>query len=200
MLSLLNRLAVFSEMSGMIFPILFYCLVVLFVLTLIGCWISNLIGLPGNWMMLVACAIWFWIIDPDSIWHIDWQLLIVFAVLASIGELIEFAASVLGTHRAGGSRRAAVWSVVGSVVGGIMGGLFGLPIAIPLVGMVIGSLLFASLGAMVGAMLGESSEGSEFNKNMKVGGAAFAGRFVGTVAKIALGSAILVISIFALFF
>ncbi len=184
----------------MIFSILFYCVVVLFVLTLAVCWCTNLFGLPGNWMMLVACICWFWFVDPESRWHIDWQLLALFVVLAGIGELIEFGASVMGTQRAGGSRRAAIWSVVGSVVGGIMGGLFGLPIAIPLVGMIIGSVLFASLGAMVGAMLGENSQGSEFNKSVKVGGAAFAGRFVGTVGKIALGSAILVISIFALFF
>ncbi len=183
----------------MIYTIFFYCVVVLFVLALGACWFSNLLGLPGNWIMIGLCAIWYWLVDPASTWHIGWKFLVLFAVLAGIGELIEFGASVLGTKRVGGSRKAAFWSVVGSIVGGIIGGIFGLPIAIPLIGMVIGSVLFACLGAMVGAMLGENWQGSEINKTVQVGGAAFVGRFVGTVGKIALGSAIMVIATVALF-
>ena len=184
----------------MFYTILFYILVVVFVLSLTAAWFSNLFGLPGNWIMLVLSIIWFLLTDPVTHWHIGWPLLILFAVLAGIGELIEFGASVLGTRQVGGSRPAAICSIVGSVLGGITGSIIGLPIAIPLVGMIVGSVLFACVGAMIGATLGEKWQGSKLDKSVKVGGAAFAGRFVGTVGKISLGSAILVVSVLALFF
>jgi uncharacterized protein YqgC (DUF456 family) len=183
----------------MFYSILFYFLAGFFILALIAAWFSNLFGLPGNWIMLALNAVWFLITDPTSSWHIGWPLLILFAALAGLGELIEFGASVLGTRQVGGSRPAAICSVVGSVIGGIVGSIVGLPIAIPLVGMIIGSVLFACLGAMIGATLAEKWQGSELNKSVKVGGAAFAGRLVGTVSKITLGAAILVISILAMF-
>ncbi len=182
----------------MFLPILIYGLVALSIVALVLAWSSNLIGMPGNWFMLAIDAIWFLFTPADSSWHIGWPLLLIFTGLAGLGELIEFGASVLGTQRVGGSKSAATYSIVGSVVGGIAGGFIGLPIAIPLVGMVVGSILFACLGAMIGALLGEHWQGSQLNKSVRVGGAAFVGRFVGTLSKIALGSAILVISILAL--
>lgn len=183
----------------MIYTILFYLVLILFVLALIVSWFGNLFGLPGNWAMVALTLVWYFFTSPETHWHIGLWMVVVFVALAGIGELVEFAASVLGTKHAGGSRRAATCSVVGSIAGGILGGFVGLPIAIPLVGMIIGSILFACLGAMIGATLGEKSQGSEMDKSLKVGGAAFAGRFVGTVSKIAFGAAILGISILNLF-
>ena len=183
----------------MVFTILFYVLVVIFILTLIVCWFSNLFGLPGNWLIVFLNAVWYFGTDPETQWHVSLGMVILFTVLTGIGELIEFGASVLGTKKVGGSRRAATCSIIGSVVGGIIGGVVGLPIAIPLVGIVVGSILFACGGAMVGATLGEKWQGSKMNKSLTVGGAAAAGRFVGTVSKVAVGFVILVISISALF-
>lgn len=184
----------------MIYSILFYLVLLLVVLVLGVSWIANLFGLPGNWIMVAVCLIWFLCVSHETRWGIELPFLILFVALAGIGELIEFGASVLGTRKAGGSRKAATYSVVGSIIGGIIGGIFGLPIAIPMVGMVVGSVLFACAGAMIGATLGERSHGSEMKKSVQVGGAAFAGRFVGTVGKIALGSAILVIAVATMLF
>lgn len=183
----------------MVYTILFYVVLLIFVLALIVSWFSNLFGLPGNWAMIALTAAWYFFTSPETHWHIGIWMVVVFVVLAGIGELVEFGASVLGTKQVGGSKRAATCSIIGSIVGGILGGFFGLPIAIPLVGMVIGSVLFACLGAMVGATIGEKSLGSQMDKSLKVGGAAAAGRFVGTVSKIAFGAAILGISILNLF-
>ena len=75
---------------------------------------------------------------------------VVLTVLALLGELIEFLASVLGTKKLGGSTRGATLSVIGSMAGGLLGAVFGIPFPIPLVGMLIGSILFASVGAWIG--------------------------------------------------
>ncbi len=80
-----------------------------------------------------------------------------------------------------------------------MGAVVGIPIPIPIVGLVIGSVLFACVGALVGAAIGEKWHGSKLDHSLKVGGAAFAGRLVGTLGKIAMGSAILVLAIVGLF-
>lgn len=183
----------------MILSILFYLLLFFFIVALAACWIANLFGLPGNWLIVLLTAIWFFCTDPANHWHIGIWLIVLFVVLAGIGELIEFLASVLVTRKVGGSKRAATFSVIGSIVGGLIGGIVGLPIPIPLVGMIVGSVIFACVGALLGATIGERWQGSEIEKSLKVGGAAAAGRFVGTMGKIAMGSSILAIAIINLF-
>ncbi|MCH2180832.1 MAG: DUF456 domain-containing protein [Mariniblastus sp.] len=174
-----------------------YLWIVLFILLLVVLWLTNLFGLPGNWLMIVAAGLWAWLVG-ESFSEIGWLAILTVIILALLGELLEFGASVLGTKQVGGSRRAAVLSVVGSIVGGIAGVFFGLPI--PVVGWIAGSLLFACLGALVGAALGEKWQGSDMNASLKVGSAAFLGRLVGTVGKIAFGAVILVIVVLSLFF
>ena len=183
----------------MISSIFFYVLLVLFVLALLVCWLSNLFGLPGNWIIVVLTAIWCYFTQSYEPWHFGIWLVVLFIALAGVGELIEFGASVLGTRKVGGSRRAATCSVIGSIIGGIAGGFIGLPFPIPFVGMIIGSVFFACLGALIGATIGEKWQGSEMDKSLKVGGAAAAGRFVGTMSKIAMGAAIVAITILNLF-
>ena len=174
-----------------------YLWITLFILLLVVLWLTNLLGLPGNWLMIVAAACWTWLVG-ESFSEIGWLAILAIVFLAVLGELLEFGASVLGTKQVGGSRRAAVLSVVGSIVGGIVGVFVGLPI--PIIGWIVGSLLFACLGALVGAALGEKWQGSDVNASLKVGGAAFVGRLVGTVGKIAFGAVILVIVVLSLFF
>lgn len=183
----------------MIYSILFYILLVLFVLAILVSWLSNLFGLPGNWFIVLLTAVWFFFTDAATHWHIGLGLVILFTVLAGVGELIEFGASVLGTKKVGGSRRAATCSVIGSIIGGIAGGFIGIPIPVPLVGMIVGSVFFACLGAWAGATIGEKWQGSEMDKSLTVGTAAAAGRFVGTMSKIAMGSAIVAIALLNLF-
>lgn len=164
-------------------------------------WVSNLFGMPGNWLMLAFSIGWYFLLDTESATphDIGWQFLIVFAIVSGLGELLEFLASVLGTKKMGGGKKAAVCSVIGSIIGSIVGAVFGIPIPIPIVGMVIGSVLFACIGALVGATIGEKWQGSKMEHSLKVGGAAFAGRFVGTMGKISMGSVILVTAIICLF-
>lgn len=175
-----------------------FVVLALFYLLLIFFWALNFIGMPGNWFILVASAIW--ILFGPVRFGFSWWVVLGMLILAIIGEVIELVASLVGTNKMGGSRRGATLSVAGSIVGAFLGMLVGLPIPIPLVGSLMGALLFASLGAMAGAMIGEYTLGTNWGKNTKIGIAAFVGRMLGTFGKIIMGAAILAIAAVAPFF
>lgn len=174
-----------------------YVWLTLFVLLIIGFWSINLVGLPGNWLIVGTSLIWsLW--GPSG-YQFSWVVILALIVLATIGEAIEFGASVLGTKKLGGSSRGATLSVIGSIAGGLLGAIFGIPVPIPLVGMLIGSMLFASVGALIGAMIGEQWDGKPMKESAQIGGAAFVGRLLGTLGKLILGSTMAALSIAAPF-
>lgn len=175
-----------------------YLWLTLFVSLIVFFWSLNFIGLPGNWLILGLALAWM-LVGPES-YRFSWLVILVLALLATLGEAIEFGASVLGTKKLGGSTRGATLSVVGSIIGGIAGAIFGIPFPIPLVGMLIGSVLFAAAGAWIGATLGEKWVGKPLKESVQIGGAAFAGRLAGTAGKLALGAAMMAIAIVAPFF
>ena len=174
-----------------------YVWLTLFIVAIILFWALNLIGLPGNWMIVAIAVLWLFVGPAKYQFH--WAIPVTLTVLAVIAELIEFLASVLGTKKLGGSTRGATLSVVGSIVGGMAGAFIGIPFPIPLVGMVIGSVLFAAGGAWVGASLGEKWIGKSTEESLKIGGAAFVGRLVGTAGKLMIGSTMVVLTIAAPF-
>lgn len=175
-----------------------YLWLTLFAVFIVFFWMLNLVGLPGNWLILGLALLWILVGPAD--YRFSWFVIVALAVLAVLGEAIEFGASVLGTKKLGGSTRGATLSVIGSIAGGIAGAIFGIPFPIPLVGMLIGSVLFAAIGAWIGATLGEKWVGKTMKKSVQIGGAAFAGRIVGTAGKLALGAAMMVVAIVSPFF
>lgn len=166
------------------------------VVILFICWATNLIGLPGNWAMLVAATVYWYFMPPEIRVHFHWGVLITIAVLALLGEIVEFAAGAAGASKAGGSKRGAALALVGSLVGGLVGVFVGLPI--PVIGQLAAALTFASLGAMGGAMLGEHWKGRTPEEGLKVGQAAFWGRLFGTLGKFGCGAVMLVVVLVAL--
>ncbi len=116
-------------------------------------WTLTLLGLPGNWLMVFAAALYAWIGPGSGIPQIGWFAVFSITALAAIGELAELVTSVWGARRAGGSRRAAVFSLIGSMGGAIVGVMLGLPI--PLLGPPIAALLGGALGALAGAAAAE---------------------------------------------
>ncbi len=132
----------------------------------------------------------------DAPLAIGWPVVLTLVALASLGEIVEVAAAAAGVKRVGGSRRGAVLALVGSVIGGLVGVGVGLPI--PIIGSLVAAVLFAGLGAMIGAMLGEAWKGRALDDSWRVGVGAFLGRVFGTLAKIMVGSAMLVLAIVAL--
>lgn len=137
--------------------------------------------LPGIWIALVAALLAQWW-QPGMF---SWWTLGACVGLAVLGEVVEFAASAAGAAKAGGSRRAAGWSVVGALVGAIVG----TPI-FPIVGTVLG----AAVGAGLAAALAERGvDGRSWGQSARVGGGAAAGRLVATVAKTGVAAAVAVV-------
>jgi len=144
-------------------------------------WVLTVLGMPGNWLMVLAAGLYAWWGPHEGVLQIGWPAVVGLAVLATLGELLELVASVWGARRAGGSRRAAVFALLGSLAGALLGALVGVPI--PLVGSMIAALLGAALGALTGAALAEFSLGEKTAQSWRVGRAAFWGRLWGTGAK-----------------
>jgi len=174
-----------------------YVWLTLFIILVIFFWALNLIGMPGNWMIVAIALLWTFFGPNDYQFH--WGISVALVILAIIGELIEFLTSVLGAKKLGGSTRGATLSVIGSIAGGMVGAVFGIPFPIPLVGMLIGSILFAGVGAWIGATLGERWVGKPMKESVKIGGAAFLGRLFGTAGKLLVGSTMVVLAIAAPF-
>jgi uncharacterized protein YqgC (DUF456 family) len=169
---------------------------VVLLLVLLVCWAVNVVGLPGNWAMILAAAVYWWFMPAEIRVNFHWGVLIGLVALALAGEIIELLAGAAGASQAGGSKRGAVLALVGSLAGGVLGLFVGLPI--PVVGQIAAALIFASLGAMGGAMLGEHWKGRELEEGLKVGQAAFWGRLFGTLGKFACGAVMLVVVLAAM--
>jgi len=159
-------------------------------------WVLTLMGLPGNWLMVAAAALYAWLTPTTGPTQITWITLLVMTVLAFGGELAELVAGVWGARRAGGSRRAAIFSLVGSMAGALLGASLGLPI--PLIGPPVAALLGGALGALAGAAFAEQSRGETSRHSLRVGIAAFLGRLLGTGAKTFVATILAVIAIVAL--
>jgi len=159
-------------------------------------WVMTLLSLPGNWLIVIAVAVYALLVPNE--WRVDvgWVVVGVVLVLAIVGEILEWLTVAAGTARAGGSRRAALLALGGSILGGLVGAVVGLPV--PVVGSVIAIVLFAAVGATCGAMAGESWRGSSREASWAVGKAAFWGRLLGTLAKIGTACVIVVVVALAL--
>ena len=156
-------------------------LVLIFVL-----WLLNFVNLPGNWMMSVATLAYMPLIPKDEHVAVKWPVVVALLLLATWGELVEFAAGAWGVTKAGGTRWGAGLALIGSIAGGIAGVFFGLPV--PILGQIVAALLFAGLGALVGAIVGERIAGRQFSESLQVGRAAFWGRLLGTFGKVSIGA------------
>jgi uncharacterized protein YqgC (DUF456 family) len=159
-------------------------------------WLLTLLALPGIWLMVGAAALYAWLGPQTGVTNMTWNTVIAMLILAIIGEIAEFLAGVIGASRAGGSRRAAVYSLMGSLIGAIGGASAGIPI--PVIGSAIGAVVGGALGAFGGAAYAEHSLGMEVQQSMKVGQAAFWGRLLGTGAKTVFASIIAVMAVVAL--
>ena len=155
-------------------------------------WAGNLIALPGTWVAVLVLLVYA-LVGPEtghaSIGYIPVLAAFCFALL---GEGFEFVAAALGAQKAGASRKATLLAMIGSMIGAILGAIVGLPV--PIVGQVLAAILFGGLGATLGAMLGEWSNGSSWRESLPIGHAAFWGRTIGTLGKVAAGAVIVVIA------
>ena len=121
---------------------------------------------PGAPVLFLGLLCGAWAEDFEYIGL--WTLLIL-AVLTSLTYLVEFAASVLGVKKYGGSNRA----VIGAAVGGVAGLFFGIP-----------GILF---GPFAGAVIGELSLQRTMDEAGRAGFGTVVGLAVGLAGKFAVG-------------
>lgn len=158
-------------------------LLALFALVLVGCVALIPLGLPGTWLMLVAALALNALVPGAG--PVGTGALVGAALVALVGEVLEFGASKRYTERYGGSRRAG-W---GAIVGGFAGALVGVPV--PVVGSVVG----AFVGAFAGAYLAERSRVAADGRvghapAARVATGALVGRAAGVAIKTGCGVAI----------
>lgn len=167
------------------------------VLVLIAGWVLTLFSLPGTWLIVIAAALYSYLV-PNQ-WRVDvgWPAVGALLGLAVLGEVIESLTAAVGARRAGAGKSSAFLALFGSILGGICGGVLGFPI--PVIGPLVAVVVGAALGAMAGAMIGEQWRGRPAEANWKVGKAAFWGRLWGTLGKIGVASVMVAIVLMALF-
>lgn len=149
-----------------------------------------LLGLPGIWLMVgvtAVCAWWQWNSGLYSA-----GLLVAIIVLATLGELLEFAAGMAGAKRAGSSRRGAMGAVVGGIAGAIVGTvLIPMPVA--------GSLMGGCAGAGIGAWSCELAGGRDRTASIRAGVGAGLGTLTGRLIKLGVAAVIWVAVVVATF-
>ncbi len=170
---------------------------VLLILSVLLFWIIGLLGLPGNWLMLIATAIYALAVPEPAAESLWWIVLAILLILAIAGEAIEMLASAHGVRKHGGTKFSALLSFAGAIVGAIFGAVIGTGF-MPIVGSLVGALLLSSAGALGGAFLGEQWSGRSVDDSLQVGQAAFWARLAGTAAKMAIGCVMLTVVLVAL--
>lgn len=154
-------------------------------------WLASvLFTLPGNWLMVMMTALFAWWRWEDGIFGI--AVLVVVAVLAFVGEIIEFFAGAGSAKKAGAGWGGALAAIGGMACGAIVG-TFMIPIPI------LGTLLGACLGAGLATWSVERMSGKERDKSVKSGVGAGVGVFVGTTTKFLIGCVIWLIIAIAAF-
>lgn len=154
--------------------------------------LSNLLSLPGNWIIVLATAVYAYFFPETANSGVGWLGIGILTALAIAGELIEFVAGAAMAGKRGASRRAMALAVLGTMVGSILGALFTIPI--PILGPIIGALVGGAGGAFGGAWLGELWKGKTIEERVHVGTGAMLGRLLGTSGKLIVGAVMVVVA------
>ncbi|WP_173195861.1 DUF456 domain-containing protein [Geobacter sp. SVR] len=125
---------------------------------------------PGAPVLFLGLLLGAW---AEDFQYIGLWTLLVLAALAVLTYVVEFAASVLGAKRYGGSKRA----MAGAAVGGIVGLFLGIP-----------GVLF---GPFVGAVIGELSLQRSLDEASRAGFGTVVGLAIGLAGKFAIGIAMI---------
>lgn len=171
--------------------------VLLLFILLSGSAVFTLMALPGNWLILFITFMFSIHFPVTSSLHVGWGVLITMGLLATLGEVLEFFLGAASLAK-GGSKRGALWALIGSIIGSFLGAA-GLSI-VPILGTAVGLVLGAALGAMGGAILGERSLGKDSSESMRLGKVAFWGRLLGSVSKILIAGLLVTMGTLAAIF
>lgn len=148
----------------------------LFVLAVIIGLTLDLVGLFGNWVILCAVGA-AWALTGFE--RFGAGALVVLAVLAALGEVVEALAAGYGASRFGGSRGSIVAALAGCLGGAALGTAW-----FPVVGTLIGACVGAFLGATLSEYLLMEKEAHEA---FWTGFGAALGKVAGMFAKTLVG-------------
>ena len=148
---------------------------VLWALLLVVASLFVYLGLGGNFIVLGLALIHALVTGFDPV---SWELLLVLAAIALLGEVVEFIIGTFWVARRGATRAG----VVGAFVGGLLGAVAGNTL-VPVAGAVLGGFL----GAFAGAVAGEYRARQQLEPSLRVGAQAFLGRLLAIVFKHVLG-------------
>jgi uncharacterized protein YqgC (DUF456 family) len=126
--------------------------------------------LPGAPLLFLGLLFGAW---ADNFEFVGFWTLLVLAIMTGLTYVVEFAASVLGVKRFGGSKRA----MAGAAVGGLIGLFVGVP----------GILL----GPFLGAVIGELSLQRSLDEASRAGFGTVVGLAIGVAGKLAIGIAMI---------
>lgn len=115
-----------------------------FGLTILVALFLNLLGLFGNWLLLVALALAWWLTGFEHFG--PWWAFLFYLGFATVGEVLESAVAGFGARKFGGSSGSMVAALVGCIGGMILGTPL---IPIPLIGSIIGACFGAFICAAV---------------------------------------------------
>ena len=121
---------------------------------------------PGAPLLFLGLLFGAWAEDFSYIGI--WTLLLL-AIMAALTYVVEFAGSILGVKKYGGSKRA----MVGAAIGGFAGLFLGIP-----------GILF---GPFVGAVIGELSLQRSLDEASRAGFGTVVGLALGVAGKLAIG-------------
>lgn len=166
----------FLGMAGVI------VLVIVVVIIMFAAILSQVIGVPGNWIGLVILVIYKLVGPNVSTDGVSWKFILVMAAFALVGELLEWVIQVKAGRKFGSSGKGDIGGIVGSIIGGIL--------LLPLF-FGFGAVLGALAGAYVGCLVVELARRRTVKAANKAAWGAFVGRFLGMGLKLGIGIGIL---------
>ncbi len=132
--------------------------------------------LPGVPLVFAGLLMGAWI---DGFAHVGWPLLLVLALLTLLSVVVDVAATSLGAKHAGAGRAAMLGAAIGTLVG----------------------LFFGPAGLLVGPFLGAAAGQFLVRQDLveagRAGVGAWVGFLLGSLAKLALGVAMVLIFVLA---
>lgn len=69
----------------------YYLWALLLVLACAAAWLTTLVSVPGNWLIVGFAALFAWLVPLQDGRGITWTAVAVLAGLALVGEVVEFA-------------------------------------------------------------------------------------------------------------
>ncbi|MGN0861224.1 MAG: DUF456 domain-containing protein [Candidatus Spyradosoma sp.] len=153
-------------------------IVIAFVLSLLGCVLVFVPGVPGPLVSWAGPLVYFvFSVAPpeEALSLIGVTSLVVSGVLAVLTLVFDFLSSWWGAKKFGATWRGGLGALIGAILG---------PILLSPLGGILGALLGLLLGPLVGAVVGELLGGNDWRKSARAGWGTLLGTLAATVVKL----------------